>query len=418
MKTIIIRLAVFTLLSLSGISAYAEEPLYPAYVRNAKSLVVQAETKSLELKSFTDEVLIARNFLKSSEDEYKKNLGWSGNLDEKAEPTVRYLATMAEIQASVVLARARKIFQDKERVRLERQLVEVKSKIKVFDDKNAEIVAVKKSLTELNTAFQALKDEKEQLTAKSSTLGSDVSEKSTALASAERRVASLSSELESCTKALAVSEKKAADLASAELRAVSLASELDSCSKARSASEQKAAQLATDQEKALSEISRLKADLASLAVAKGAVESQSKEQIDALNRQKDFVAEIGKLGGVIKAGSDNMTVILARSVMLKAPKNDTLTAEGGKYTQRIADLLKAYPEYRLKLKVFGFGQPAKNEDASATDRMARLLREALLEKGKFDPATVEALGAGPVDPIYPKTNPDGNRRVEVTFVKR
>ena len=418
MKTVIISLVVFALLSLAGTSAYAEEPLYPGYVRNARSLVEQAEAKSLELKSFTDEVLIARNFMKSSEDEYKKNLGWSGKLDEKAEPTVIYLATMAEIQASVVLARARKISQDKERIRLEQQLAEVKAKIKVFDEKNAEIIAVKKSLTELNTAFQALKDEKDQLTAKSSTLGSDVSEKSTALASAERRVTSLSSELESCTKALAVSEKKVADLASAELRAVSLASELDSCSKARSASEQKAAQLATDQEKALSEISRLKADLAALAAAKGAVESQSKEQIDALNRQKDFAAEIGKLGGVIKAGSDNMTVIFARSVMLKSPKNDTLTAEGSKYAQRIADLLKAYPEYRLKLKVYGFGQPAKNEDASATDRMARLLREALLEKGKFDPATVEALGAGSVDPIYPKTNPDGNRRVEVTFVKR
>jgi chromosome segregation ATPase len=380
--------------------------------------VEQAEAKSLELKSFTDEVLIARNFMKNSEDEYTKNLGWSGKLDEKEEPTVRYFASMAEIQASVVLARARKIAQNRERIRLEQQLVEVKSKIKVFDEKNAEIAAIKKSLTELNTAFQALKDEKEQLSAKSSTLGSDMTVKSTALASAERRVSSLSSDLDGCNKALTASEKKVADLASAELRAVSLASELDNCGKARSASEQKAAQLAADQEQARNEISRLRADLASLAAAKGVVESQSKEQIDALNRQKDFVAEIGKLGGVIKAGSDNMTVIIARSAMLKAPRNDTLTAEGGKYAQRIAELLKAYPEYRLKLKVYGFGQPAKNEDASATDRMARLLREALLEKGKFDPATVEALGAGVVEPIYPKTNPEGNRRVEVTFVKR
>ena len=83
MTTIIIRLAVIALLSLSCISAYADESLYPAYLRNAKSLVEQAETRSLELKSFTDEVLIGRNFLKSSEDEYKKNLGWSGKLDEK-----------------------------------------------------------------------------------------------------------------------------------------------------------------------------------------------------------------------------------------------------------------------------------------------------------------------------------------------
>jgi outer membrane protein OmpA-like peptidoglycan-associated protein len=205
-------------------------------------------------------------------------------------------------------------------------------------------------------------------------------------------------------------------LATAERRVAVLSIELEGCGKALSVSEKIAAQLAGDQEQARSEIGRLKADLASLAAAKGVVESQSKEQIDSLNRQNNFMAEVGKLGGVIKAGSDNMTVIFVRSAILKAPKNDTLTADGGKALQRIADLLKAYPEYRVKLKVHGFG-PAHNEDASATDRMARLIREALLAKGKFDLAVVEALGVGSVEPIYPK-NPEGNRRVEVTFVKR
>jgi outer membrane protein OmpA-like peptidoglycan-associated protein len=387
MRNFIVQFAVIALV-LSGCgAACADEPLYPEYVRNARNLVDKAEAKSSELNSFTDEILIARNFIKNLEAEYKKNLGWTGKLDEKAEPTVRYFAAMAEIQASIVLARAGKLAHDKERSRLEQQLVEVKSKIKVFDDKNAEIVAIKKGITELNSALLALKDEKDQLTAKSSAQGSDMTVKSTALASAERRVASLSTELESCVKAQTTSEKRVA-------------------------------QLVAEQEQDRREIGRLKTDLASLAAAKGAVESQSKEQIESLNRQKDFVAEVGKLGGVIKAGSDNMTVIFVRSAILKVPKNDTLTPDGGKAVQRIADLLKAYPEFRVKLKVYGFGQPAKSEDASATDRMARLIREALLAKGKFDPAVVEALGAGSVEPIYPKNNPEGNRRVEVTFVKK
>jgi flagellar motor protein MotB len=387
MRNFIVQFAVIALVLSSSVVAYAEEPLYPEYVRNARNLVDKAEAKSSELNSFTDEILIARNFIKNLEAEYKKNLGWSGKLDEKAEPTVKYFATMAEIQASVVLARAGKVALDKERSRMEQQLVEVKSKIKVFDDKNAEIAAIKKGLTELNSALLALKEEKEQLIAKSSAQGSDVNVKSTALATAERRVAALSTELESCLKALAASEKKSAELTA-------------------------------EQEQDRKEIGRLKADLAALAAAKGAVESQSKEQIDSLNRQKDFVAEVGKLGGVIKAASDNMTVIFVRSAMLKAPKNDTLTADGGKAVQRISELLAKYPEYRVKLKVHGFGSPPKNEDASSTDRMARLIREALLVKGKFDPAVVEALGAGSVEPIYPKNNPEGNRRVEVTFVKR
>ena len=360
------------LLLLTSAAAYADEPVYPEYIRNARSQVDKAEAKSAELNSYTDEVLIARNYLKNSEAEYKKHLGWSGKLDEKGEPTVRYFASMAEIQASIVLARAGKVSQDKERASLEQQLVEVKSKIKIFDDKNDEIAGIKKGLTELNAALMALKDEKEQLVAKTAAQDSDISAKATAMATAERRVATLSTELASCMKSQ------------------------------------------TQLEQAQNEISKLKAEL----TAKRVAESQSKEQIGALNRQKDFAVEVGKLGGVIKGDSDNLTVIFGRSSMLKSPKNDTLTADGGKALDRIADLLKGYPEYRVKLKVHGFGQPTKNEDASATDRMARLIREALLEKGKFDPATVEALGAGSAEPIYPKANIEGNRRLEVTFVKR
>lgn len=418
MKIYTIRFAMYLLVMLSCTAAYAEEPVYPEYVRSARSLVGKAETRSSELNSFTDEVLIAHNFVRNAETEYKKHLGWSGKLDPAVEPTVRYYAEMAGIQASVVLAKAGKVLKDKERIRLEQQLVEVKAKIKVFDDKNAEILAMKQGVTELNNAFLVLKDERDQLKTRSSALGSDVSLKSTSLASAERRVATLSSELESCTKALSVSEKKASDLGSAELNAAKLVSELESCRMALTASENKVAQLAADQNKARIEIDRLKADLASLAAAKGVAESQSKEQIESLNRQNNFVTEVGKLGGVIKAGSDNLTVIFPRSSILKAPKNVSLTSDGDKAMSRISELLIQYPEYRVKLKVHGFGQPAKSEDASATDRMARLIREALLEKGKFDPAVVEALGTGSAEPIYPKNNPEGNRRLEVTFVRR
>ncbi|MBI5485377.1 MAG: hypothetical protein HY888_13105 [Deltaproteobacteria bacterium] len=387
MKSFMARFTLIALLLLGCSAVHAEEPLYPSYVRNARNMVERAEAKSLELNKFTDEVLIARNFIRNAEAEYKKHLGWSGKIDPVAEQTVKYFADMAEIQSSVVLARAGKIALDKERGLLEQQLQAVKSKIKVFDDKNGEIEALKKGITELNSALLVLKDEKDQLTSRASALGSDMTQKSTALVSAERRIASLSSELESCSKALSASEKKVT-------------------------------QLAADQEQARREIDRLKAEVSLLAAAKGAVESQSKEQIELLNRQKDFVAEVGTLGGVIKAGSENMTVIFPRSAMLKAPKNDVLTADGDRAVQRIADLLLKYPEFRVKLKVYGFGQPAKNEDALATDRMARLIREALLAKGKFDPAVVEALGAGAVEPIYPKNNPEGNRRVEVTFVKK
>jgi len=105
--------------------------------------------------------------------------------------------------------------------------------------------------------------------------------------------------------------------------------------------------------------------------------------------------------------------------MLKVTgRSNSLTAAGDTALTKIASLLRTYSEYRMKIKVHGFGSPTRNEDAAATDQMARFVREALLNKGKFDPATVEALGIGAAEPVYPKKNSEGNRRIDFIFVKK
>ncbi len=388
MISLVIRVVLAGLLILSPVlSVAADEPVYPAYVQAAQSLVEKASSRAADLQNFTDEVLIARNFIRNAEAEYKKNLSWTGTLDPKAEPTVRYFSAMAELQASVVLSRAGKISQQQERSRLEGQVAELKSRIKIFDDKNAEISRLRdeagrssSSIADLTKQLASAKDENGRLALRVASLEADLGARTLTGSAADQKIAGQMAEIQSL--------KQSVLTAGAEL------------------------------DKARAEITRLKRDVASLAAAKGAVESQSREQIEALNRHKEFVSEVGSLGGVLKPGSDTMTVIFVRSAMLKSPKNDMLTAEGEKTLGKISELLKKYSEYRAKLKVHGFGQPAKSEDASATDRMARLIREALLEKGKFDPAAVEALGAGSAEPIYPKSNPEGNKRVEVTFVKK
>ena len=53
-----------------------------------------------------------------------------------------------------------------------------------------------------------------------------------------------------------------------------------------------------------------------------------------------------------------------------------------------------------------------------SDRMARLIRNSMLDKGRLAAADVDVLGVGVAEPIYPKSNKEGNRRVEVTFVKQ
>jgi outer membrane protein OmpA-like peptidoglycan-associated protein len=104
--------------------------------------------------------------------------------------------------------------------------------------------------------------------------------------------------------------------------------------------------------------------------------------------------------------------------MFKKPRYDKLTADGSQMVERVAGMLKKYPEYRARIKVHGFGSPVKYEDATGTDRMARLIRSALADKAKMDLVSIEAVGAGVTEPVYPKSNVEGNRRVEITFIKK
>lgn len=399
MKALRHLFAVCAVCVLSAAFSHASEPAPPDYILKARALTEQAKSKSAGMKEFSDSVLIGQNYLLRAEAEYKKNLSW-GKVEQKAEPTVRYLADMARLQASIVLSQIGKIEQEKEQLRLEGVMNEVRAKLKVFDDRNADISALKVELARRDAAISELKSanveqkklfdskqaENGQLNGRIAALSADLAARNTALAAADAKIKEGSNELKNRQTSIAALEQKLADMA-----------------KSLEASK--------------GETARLRGELSALAVQKGAAETQSQEQIQALKRSQEFVAEMGKLGGVIKAGSDNMTVIFGRTSMLKSPKSDALTVDGDKAVGRIAELLKAYPEFRVRIRIHGFGA-GKTEDASATDRMARLIRGALLEKGKFDPATVEALGAGPAEPIYPKNNPEGNRRVEVTFVKK
>lgn len=378
-------IALCALLALSATqSLHAAEPALPDYILNAQALIGQAEAKSVQLNDYADDVLIGKNFLRNAEAEYRNNLKWSGKLDEKAEPTVRYYAAMASLQASVILSRAEKIAREKERSSLESRVGQVKSQIKVFDDKNAEIGALKGEITKRDAAIADLNKQIAGLNA-------DLTTKAASGSSAGQKVAVLTGEVQTLKWSLSAAEQKAAELAA----------DLNTQKK--------------NAEKANSDIAQLKAELAK----KGAEASEGQEQIQALNRAQQFVNEVGKLGGVMKAGSDGITAIFTRTALIKAsPKSVTVTPGGDKLGLGLAELLKNYPEYRAVIKVHGFGQPAKSEDASATDQMARLLREVAVGKGKLDPAAVEALGVGQAEPIYPKSNPEGNRRVEIGFVKK
>ncbi|QOX79653.1 hypothetical protein FY034_12110 [Trichlorobacter lovleyi] len=343
----------------------SDEPL-PAYLQQAQSAVAQVLSKGADLPALNDDILIAQNSLRNAEAEYKKNLGWSGKLDQKAEPTVRYLAEAARLQAAVLLARIGKQDQDKEKSRLDGLITVTKSKIKVFDDLVAQVKALKKQSA----------DQTSQIT------------------SLNAKVASLTAELSAKGSVITSSDQKTGELLKA----------LDEQKKATASSEQRVAALTQELEGLKQQTAQLQA---------------TGEQLAAEKRIKAFEAEAGKLGGIVKTTSAGLSVTFPRSQMLKTTgKSTTLTPAGTTTIVRLADLLKTYPEYRIKLRVHGFGQPSRHEDAAATDQMARFIREGLLTKGKLEQATVEALGVGSAEPVYPKGNVEGNRRVEIIFVKK
>lgn len=366
--TVLIRLApaVLVLSILAAPVTWAKDQL-PDYLETANTTVTTAASAGGSYPELADDILIAKNSLRNANVEYEKNLGtFSGKLDEKAEPVVRQLAETARLQAAVVIAKAGARNQEKERNRLEGLIRATRAKIKVFDDLVAQVKELKKQ-----SADQTAK-----------------------IASLEAKIASLGAELAAKGSAITSSDQKTANLLKA----------LDEQKKATASSEQRVAALTQELDTLKQQAARLQA---------------SGEQLAAEKRIKEFEAEVGKLGGIVKPTTAGLGVTFPRAQLLKATgKSTTLTPGGMTIVTKLVSLLKAYPEYRIKLRVHGFGQPARSEDAAATDQMARFTRDWLLEKGRLDQDSVEALGVGSAEPLYPKNNVEGNRRVEIIFVKK
>lgn len=345
--------------------AFSNEEPAPPYLQQAQRAVNDAVTKGQELPELNDDLLIARNSLRNAEAEYKKHLGWTGKLDQKAEPAVRYLAETARLQAAVLLAQIGKHEQQKEKARLDGLIAATSAKIKIFDDLVLHVKTLKKQSVDQTKQVSSL----------------------------NAKVASLNAELAAKGTAITSSDQKTTELLKA----------LDEQKKATASSEQRLAALTQELEGLRQQTAQLQA---------------TGEQLSAEKRIKSFEAEVGRLGGIVKPTAAGLSTTFPRAQLLKTTgKSTTLTPAGDGTVSKLAELIKAYPEYRIKLRVHGFGQPARNEDAAATDQMARFMREALLNKGKLEPAAVEALGVGAAEPAYPKGNVEGNRRVEIVFGK-
>jgi hypothetical protein len=167
----------------------------------------------------------------------------------------------------------------------------------------------------------------------------------------------------------------------------------------------------------LSENKKIKDDLNGIKSQKGVEFVQVQSRLASATKAKEFLTDLSKLGLVARISAEGATIVIPRSTFFKTGKKGLeLTAGAEKIAGGIAAVAAKNPEYRLDVKVFGYGKPPKNEDIKATDAMAGKLKSMLVEKGKMNTANLDASGAGTTPVLFPNDMGDANRRVEFTFI--
>jgi chromosome segregation ATPase len=301
-----ILLIMVTALLLPLISFAQDEDEIPAFLLKARETMGKVQARSADTKPFADDVLDAENYLKLAESEFKKNISsWSRKLKPEAEPFVRHYAAMAELKASIILSRIAKKDIDAEKARLGKSLDEVKAKIKIFDDKNIEIERLKKEVSSLEAS---------------------ISEKGGQSESLSKEIASLKSEqTQLLTQIKSLNEKaKAVD-------------ELVSLNK------------------------KLKADLDTLKAQMSVEFKEVQKQLADLKKEKELIMEMAKIGMLTKVTSDGITMIMPRKLFIKTtPKGSALASNSDAILGNIAKLMQNFQEYKVIIKVYGFGKPAKS----------------------------------------------------------
>jgi len=319
-------------------------------IENTKTSLGNVIDKSAGAKEYQDDIITAQNYLKLAESEYKKNIGILGNLKDEAEPTVSHYIDMANATMAIVLSRIEKANQVREGEEIDKSIRKIKAKIKVFDDKNAEI---------------------ERLKAESG--------------SSRGTVASVSKEL-------------------ADLKAENALLKKDVTGKEKTIGD-----LTADNKK-------VKDDLDGIVAQKGVEFVQVQSKLASATKAREFLVDVSKLGQVTRISMAGATVVIPRDYFVKkAKKGPALVPGAEKIAGDIAAVAAKNPEYRLDLKVYGYGAPPKNEDVKATEAMAIIIKNLLVEKGKINASILNASGAGTSPAIFPKEAGNANRRVEITF---
>lgn len=363
--SIIISLLVFSFLQAD--TAVADKEQLQFSIQKVKTDIEKNQKKGEEVKLDILELQKARDFLKQAETELVKNKNWRGALNKDAEPLIAYYTEMAEIYTAIAFSRLSKFEQDKENTRLEKQIPELEAKIKIFDDKNAEIKKLKEELEkpqskirDVNTEIASLKKEKAELAEQLSQMKAEKEK--------------LSGKAETLNELVAAVRK---DLAERIKTVENLSTE----------------------NKILQESIK-------------SSENQKGDNLHEMQAKLKLLDTMTKIGLVSKTSPDEYTFIIPRNKLIKTgAKNPALAPDAEGYIDEIVEKIKHFPDAKLSIKVYGSG---KNEDTKITAAMANLLKKALIGKG-INESSVQAMGAGNAAPLFSKAAVEENRCIGITI---
>ena len=373
-KLIIVFAALFIMLQMQ-VNAVAQGDDLNFIMQKARSSVEKILSRSHETKPFTADVQSAQNYLNKAESELKNNTNWRGKTSDAAVPTIKHYANMAEIMCQVVLSRLEKANQEQENTRLEKLIPETEARIKIFDDKNREITLLKEELAKP-------KGDTKNVSGELSALKLDKINMLKEVASLKAEKANLTGQVEA-------------------LNGVVVSLKNDVVDKTKKNDELNA------------ENNKLKEDMKALESQKGEDGVKTQNKVKELNKITSVWHDVNKINVLSKLTATGITLIIPRHDLIKIPTLK-LAPESEIIIGNIAALMKKYPEIKAQLKVHGFGKPDKTENTKATEQMAGMLKEALLQRG-VAAANLDVSGAGSSTPLYSKSAVEENKRVEITF---
>lgn len=335
-KLSLFLLMIFSLCLLSSGIAYADKEQAAFVIQKAKAFIEQVKAKSDDLKASTDMLKRSTAFIEQAQTTLKNNTNILGKLNKEGEQDVLFYAEMAEISAAVVLAQMEKGIQEKENERLEKMIPDIEGRIKIINDKDAEIKRLTEEIKKPQGSLETLNTEVTRL------------------------------------------RKENSDVKG--------------------------------------QLSQLKTERDTLAL-KGSSLSDVQVKFQALSQDLNYRKEMDKLEYLMKAQPNgSYTFIIPRSSLIKmsSPARPILAYNAERHITKFTDLMKAFPGHKIKLVVYGFGNPAKQENSKSTEVMARLLKDQLV-KGGVKESSIEAAGAGAESAMFSKGAVEENRRVEITL---